>query len=495
MIAGLFNPRVAMTSERFFSRVKHDIFRPFTGRHRGIAFEVTVDLYDRLLGAAADYDLVLNRERLTDVVGTAIAKNRDLIVRAPEASLTDNAAEDEELDHSPDDREYARKLIARLTNHGIIESYPDATHLTVLWRFTIEGKRIAKMFSETRRRSSSGRQRSIRACRTALESFLRDKNHEYLVDAYEYSTSIFEDVCQVADLFHEHQRQLLTRSYAGSKEAIDDYFQGVEDFQRRGERYLTSDNIHNHATEIIGLTLQIEAMIPEDLRAIDKKIALDNPGIEEDAQGVAPHVFITERIRDIVRSTRRTKHEELSQAVGQFTSRFTNLIMRIIRLQSAGSNPFLDFAVLFRGLPEERRWTLVREVLRAVLPLRIDLIDPTKIALADRATRRETPVDVVTDAATREQRLRAYIGMALEEAFAISSKDIVDRLETLVAEHGSIDLLDLPVKDARSLLLALCAVESVRSETEKSKIEAVRQNNRRSNGVFDADDYRFTQRA
>jgi hypothetical protein len=56
-------------------------------------------------------------------------------------------------------------------------------------------------------------------------------------------------------------------------------------------------------------------------------------------------------------------------------------------------------------------------------------------------------------------------------------------------------LLDLPVKDARSLLLALCAVESVRSEAEKSKIEAVRQNNRRSNGVFDADDYRFTQRA
>jgi hypothetical protein len=36
-----------------------------------------------------------------------------------------------------------------------------------------------------------------------------------------------------------------------SKDAIEDYFQGVDDFQRRGERYLTSDNIHNHATEII----------------------------------------------------------------------------------------------------------------------------------------------------------------------------------------------------------------------------------------------------
>src|SRR5260370_42385963 len=90
--------------ERFFSRVKQDIFRPFTGRHRGIAFEVTVDLYDRLLGAAADYELVLNRERLTDIVGTAIARNRDLIVCGPDVHPTDAAMEDEELDHFLDDR-------------------------------------------------------------------------------------------------------------------------------------------------------------------------------------------------------------------------------------------------------------------------------------------------------------------------------------------------------------------------------------------------------
>jgi hypothetical protein len=55
-----------MTSERFFSRVKHDIFRPFTGRHRGIAFEVTVDLYDRLLVPRhSDYDwLILSQSRM-----------------------------------------------------------------------------------------------------------------------------------------------------------------------------------------------------------------------------------------------------------------------------------------------------------------------------------------------------------------------------------------------------------------------------------------------
>lgn len=52
------------------------------------------------------------------------------------------------------------------------------------------------------------------------------------------------------------------RHHGGSKEAIDDYFLGVNEFQRRGERYLTSDNIHNHATEIIGLTLRVEASIP-----------------------------------------------------------------------------------------------------------------------------------------------------------------------------------------------------------------------------------------
>src|SRR5437762_2558128 len=132
-----------MATDRFFSRVAQDIFRPFTGRHRGIAFEVTVDLYDRLLGASADYDLVLNRERLTDIVATAIARNRDLIVHAQEVHAADAAGEDEELDQSVDDRDYARKLITRLTRYGIIESFSDTTHLSVLWRFTIEGKRIA----------------------------------------------------------------------------------------------------------------------------------------------------------------------------------------------------------------------------------------------------------------------------------------------------------------------------------------------------------------
>src|SRR5882724_2445870 len=112
-----------MATERFFSRVKQDIFRPFTGRHRGIAFEVTVDLYDRLLGASADYDLVLNRERLTDIVATAIAGNRDLVVHTAELRAADAPSEDEDLDQSIDDRDYARKLIVRLTHYGIIESF------------------------------------------------------------------------------------------------------------------------------------------------------------------------------------------------------------------------------------------------------------------------------------------------------------------------------------------------------------------------------------
>jgi hypothetical protein len=364
----------------------------------------------------------------------------------------------------------------------------------VLWRFSIEGKRIAKMFSETRRRTSAGRQRSIRACRTALESFIRDRNHEYLVDAYEYSTSIFEDVCQVADMFNDHQRQLLTRSYGGSKEAIDDYFQGVNDFQRRGERYLTSDNIHNHAAEIIALTTRVEAMDPEELRKIDASIALDNPGIDEDANGAPPHAFIAERIREIVRSTRRTKHEELTQAVGQFTSRFTNLIMRIIRLQTAGRSPLLDIAELFRALGTDETPTLARELLRAVLPIRIDLLDPDRIMLHERSARHETPVDASIEASSREDQRNAYVNSALEEAFAISSKEVIERLETMVAERGFADLMDLPVGDARDLLLALCAVESVRGDSERTKLEVKHRKERRDNGAFEADNFRFTQR-
>jgi len=81
-----------------------------------------------------------------------------------------------------------------------------------LWRFTPEGKRIAKMFADTRRKTSVARQRSVRACKGALKNFFDEGNHEYLVDAYEYASTIFDDVCQVSDLFAEHQRRRAIRA-------------------------------------------------------------------------------------------------------------------------------------------------------------------------------------------------------------------------------------------------------------------------------------------
>ena len=50
------------------------------------------------------------------------------------------------------------------------------------------------------------------------------------------------------------------------------------------------------------------------------------------------------------------------------------------------------------------------------------------------------------------------------------------------------------VNDARALLVALCAVESVRAESESARLDVTRQNERRGNGVFEANNYRFSQR-
>jgi hypothetical protein len=83
---------------------------------------------------------------------------------------------------------------------------------------------------------------------------------------------------------------------------------------------------------------------------------------------------------------------------------------------------------------------------------------------------------------------------ALEEAFAVSSRQVVDRLESIVSASGRINLMDLPVDDARSLLFALCAVESVRGESDRTWIEVARSPERRENGVFEANNFRFARR-
>jgi hypothetical protein len=66
----------------------------------------------------------------------------------------------------------------------------------------------------------------------------------------------------------------------------------------------------------------------------------------------------------------------------------------------------------------------------------------------------------------------------------VSSKDVVKHLEDLIKKQGTIDLLDMPVNDARALLVALCAVESVRADSESARLDVTRQNERRDNGVF-----------
>jgi hypothetical protein len=53
----------------------------------------------------------------------------------------------------------------------------------------------------------------------------------------------------------------------------------------------------------------------------------------------------------------------------------------------------------------------------------------------------------------------------------------------------------MPEDDARSLLLALCAVESVRGELGERTLDVHARNERRSNGAFEADNFRFVRRS
>ncbi len=39
--------------DHFLSKARLDIFRPFTGRHRAVFFEVVTEIYERTLGVNA----------------------------------------------------------------------------------------------------------------------------------------------------------------------------------------------------------------------------------------------------------------------------------------------------------------------------------------------------------------------------------------------------------------------------------------------------------
>src|SRR6266849_1728047 len=116
--------------DHFLSKARLDIFRPFTVRHRAVFFEVVTEIYERTLGVNADYEIVLDRPTLTEIIVDALGKNRSLIFTAEDG--------DDELDAAGDDREYADKVRRRLKLFGMIEEYNDSAYLKVLWRFTPE---------------------------------------------------------------------------------------------------------------------------------------------------------------------------------------------------------------------------------------------------------------------------------------------------------------------------------------------------------------------
>lgn len=479
-----------MMHEHFLSSAGADLFRPFTGKHRAIFFEVVAEIYERTIGVNADLEIVLDRHALNDIIVGALEKNRDLI-------FVNEAEGDAELDAVDSDRDYADKVRRRLKEFAILEDHNDATHLKVLWRFTPHGKRIAKMFADTRRKTSVARQRSVRACKAALNSFLVDLNHDFLVDAYEYASTIFDDLTQVAELFSDHQRRIMSHEFGTSREAIDGYLAGVQDFNKRAARYFDSDNIYNHAGEIIDLTRQIENLELERLRAVDARIAEDNPALEEEANGEQVHLWMLKRIRRIVESTRDIKHGELHRAVGDFSTKYAILIFRLIKLSSSGDDdPIGRFTVAFASADAAGRDELARELIRHVFPLRADIVDPMGLKLPDVVDRRRTPTDVVRHVPNRQDRLDAKVRTALTEAFAISSGEILGQVkEAAAAGGGTTAVSELSVDDARSFLAALSAVEIVRAAGERSGLTVTRGTDVKSNGVFSAIDHNISERA
>ena len=475
--------------EHFLSKARLDIFRPFTGRHRAVFFEVVTEIYERTLGVNADYEIVLDRPTLTEIIVDALEKNRSLIFSAEDG--------DDELDGAGDDREYADKVRRRLKLFGMIEEYNDSAHLKVLWRFTPEGKRIAKMFADTRRKTSVARQRSVRACKGALKNFFDEGNHEYLVDAYEYASTIFDDVCQVSDLFAEHQRRIMGHSFSTSKEALAGYMLGVNDFDKRASRYFDSDNIYNHASDIVDLTESIAAMNPAVLDAADRRMSEENPALEEEANGEALHTWMLARIRRVVESTRDIKHEELHRVVGEFSTNYAILIGRLIKLSAVGDDdPLIRFASMFAAASDEERDEISREMLRHLFPLRADLVDPADLKIAERADRVRTPTTIVRKQPSREERLEAEIRNAMTAAFAVPAKEVVGRVHVAVrANGGSTSVMQLPVGDARALLAAMSAIEIVRSLGVETGLTVSTGDECRSNGMFRTLDHKISERA
>jgi hypothetical protein len=434
-----------------FTDNRKQLFRPLTGKYRAQIVECLRELYARFYSSMADYSRHFNREQVIEVF-------QEAITRAP---VMEEGADEEFSTPVRSEREQANWILNQLLEHGWLECLVDEASLQSSYAFSRIGRLFTQPMVEIAGGSYRTRHRNTRNTRNALQSFLEKGEVYDLLDAFEYSERIISDFSDVIAELDDRKRQLVQEVEAQQvvQRATDEFFDFMEKrFMPDLAIRLSADSVEKYRDQIQGLIRRARRK-PKTFKAEAerelRKLAPELLQVREESL----YLKILDGIESRMHNASTIMLPALRHALNSFTRR-ADIIIRQLSYSGSHSSRLLTVCQELHNQDECMQAERLRAAGDAMAVLDLQLPDPDSLRLYTGRRRRAVNSRVERPSGMdREARRNLFIQQAVELAFSVTDQQMRDYVVEALEQGHRIHSQNLPVRNARELLLAGHAVE------------------------------------
>ena len=436
----------------FFSENRKHFFRPFSGKYREQVLECLRILHARLYGTLADYNHAFTREQVLEVFQEAVTR-------------TPTLDEDEDDFATPvrGEREQANWILNLLQEHGWIECHADEATLQSSYAFSRVGRLFTQPMVETAGGRFRTRHRNTRNTRNALQSFLERGEVYDLLDAYEYSERIISDFSDVIAELDERKRLLVREVEAQQviQQASDEFFDFMEKrFMPDLAVRLSADSVEKYRDEIQSLICKARRKQKKFKASAERELRKLAPELLQD-RNTSLYLLILEHIESRIHSASDIMLPALRKALHSFTRRADIIIRQLSYTLGSEQGDLRNLCQQLGQLPEQAQQSALNSAADAMATLRLGLADPAMLRLHAGRQRRTVNTSSEEHAPmNKASRRELFIQQALQKAFMVNNQQMGEFIVSALRNGHRIHSKQLPIRDARDLLMAAHAIEA-----------------------------------
>lgn len=474
--------------ENFFIDQRIHFFRPFNSKYREQVMACLRLLYGRLYSSKADYRQTQSREQV-------LALFQEAITRAP---VLDDEQESEFIMPVRGEREQATWVLNLLMEHGWLEKQADEATFTSSYSFT----RIGRLFTLPMLEATAGRfrtrHRNTRNTRNALQSFIdnfADSGEVYdLLDAYEYSERIISDFADVIAELEERKRQLVQDVEASHvvERASEEFFDFMEKrFMPDLSVKLSADSVEKHRDTIQALIDKARRKQRTFKVAVERELRKSVPELLVDEHS-SIYLMILDGIEKRIHAASETMLPALRHALQSFTRR-ADIIIRQLSFSSGNQQgELLPICQQLAKLTPEQQQQRLEAAAGQFASFKVGLVDPNNLRLQTRAEPREvnSHVEMHDEELDPTSRRDMFLQQTLGQAFVINNQALRQYIHQVLRDNGEVRSQELPVNDAKELLMVAHAIEagSAGDRSSEFRFEIQPTGEKVANDYFDSMD-------